>query len=239
MTILLSTPIPPPELIEAVAGHRDAKAYEQSRRVGVMDVLVPRLRACGFDPMTSGKVLDFGCGCGRLLAGWEGVRPGVLYGVDINPALVTWCQANIPFATVTQSGYMPPLDFPDATFGLVYSVSVFTHLSSEAARRWAVEMRRLIRPGGMLAVSFHGDWYNGELEKIGPNALEQLRRDGIVHHLFGRQEDTHLGSNNYATFTTRDFIEGMFKGFGAAGWYPGTEPTHFAAHQDTIFLRRV
>jgi SAM-dependent methyltransferase len=160
----------------------------------------------------------------------------VLYGVDVNPALVAWCHANIPFATVTQSRFSPPLDFADGTFGLVYCVSVFTHLSPAVCRQWAAEMRRILRPGGALAVSFHGDWYRGEVAKIGPEALERLDRDGILYHLFG--EGAAEGSNRYATFMTRGYIERLFDGFKAVRWFSGEQPTHFAADQDVIVLLR-
>jgi hypothetical protein len=69
--VMLSTRIPPPELIEAVSDHRDTAAFGESRRVGIVNVLIPWLVSCGFDPKHAGKILDFGCGCVRLLAGWE------------------------------------------------------------------------------------------------------------------------------------------------------------------------
>lgn len=46
------------------------------------------------------------------------------------------------------------LDFPDATFDLVYSFNVFEHLPDPAAT--LAEMIRVVRPGGVLVVAFTG-----------------------------------------------------------------------------------
>ncbi|MDQ3069536.1 MAG: DUF4214 domain-containing protein [Acidobacteriota bacterium] len=46
------------------------------------------------------------------------------------------------------------LDFPDASFDIAYSLSSIEHFGGVAAARAAVdEMRRVVRPGGMLAVA--------------------------------------------------------------------------------------
>jgi SAM-dependent methyltransferase len=46
------------------------------------------------------------------------------------------------------------LDFPDATFDLVYSFNVFEHLPDPAATLG--EMMRVVRPGGVIVIAFTG-----------------------------------------------------------------------------------
>jgi SAM-dependent methyltransferase len=102
-------------------------------------------------------VLDFGCGCGRVMRRWAGVSGPALFGSDYNPNLVRWCQENLTFAKFEVNGLAPPLPFADAQFDLVYALSVFTHLSEPLQREWLAELGRVIRPGGLLVFTTRGD----------------------------------------------------------------------------------
>jgi 8-oxo-dGTP diphosphatase len=53
------------------------------------------------------------------------------------------------------NGPLPPLPYAESSFDLVYGVSVFTHLSEEHQRAWLPELRRILKPGGLLLLSFH------------------------------------------------------------------------------------
>ena len=46
--------------------------------------------------------------------------------------------------------------YGDETFDLIYAISVFTHLTEELGRAWIAELRRLLRPGGLLMFTVHG-----------------------------------------------------------------------------------
>jgi SAM-dependent methyltransferase len=91
------------------------------------------------------RVLDFGCGSGRvsrhLARQWD------LYGCDVDAAAIRWSNANLPGTFVT-NGSRPPLPFPDGHFQAVLSISVFTHLDWDAQRAWAAEMGRILGGGG-------------------------------------------------------------------------------------------
>jgi SAM-dependent methyltransferase len=78
------------------------------------------------------------------------------YGADVNPRLVEWCSQNVDNFETVVSGADPPLRFGDATFELVYALSVFTHLSEEGAERWLGELARVLKPGGLLLATTHG-----------------------------------------------------------------------------------
>jgi SAM-dependent methyltransferase len=109
----LTTPLPPEDLIFLVNGHRDRHQFALSRRAS-MDNIVSLLLEAGIDVEIFTSILDFGCGCGRILAGWEGVLSSSTYlaGVDINETLVAFCKSNIPFADVYLSNAYPRFDFP-------------------------------------------------------------------------------------------------------------------------------
>ncbi len=168
--------LPPAELITQVAGADDAASFlsqgalaagnirDALRRNGVA---IERLRA----------ILDFGCGCGRVLRHWARLEGPELHGADYNPALVRWCQANLPFAQLTVNGLHPPLHYPDARFDLIYALSVFTHLTEDQHHAWMKEIRRVLRPGGLLLFTTHGD---AHLKFCDADELSAYRRGEFV-----------------------------------------------------------
>ena len=109
-------------------------------------------------PMASHRsVLDFGCGCGRVVAPLAKRYPNIGFsGTDVDTEAIEWSRAHLPAITFQTNGPLPPLSYADHEFDLVYCISVFTHLSSEHARQWLPELRRVLRPGGTLLVTVHG-----------------------------------------------------------------------------------
>ncbi len=238
MQDVLSTPLPPDDLMILVCGHANREHFALSRRSAIVDGLLPFLHEAGIDLSSCKSILDFGCGCGRILAGWEGRLNGAsLHGVDINPDLVAFCKNNIGFATVTKCGPHPPLDFAEASFDFVYAVSVFTHLSRAGAVEWAKEMARIVMPGRTLVATFHGSWYDAKLAELSMAGLDELHRFGVYVHRFG---DAAEGSNDYAAFICSDIVPMLFREFDVIKHYPGASrgPTHFAAYQDVAIMRR-
>ena len=115
------------------------------------------LEAYGRKLSTFRDVLDFGCGSGRVLRWFGDIKDHTsLVGVDINEDAIDWCQKNIPFGNFVAGPYLPPLPFPDQSFGLIYGISVFTHLNKDYEAAWLAELKRLIRPDGLLLLTFHG-----------------------------------------------------------------------------------
>ncbi len=103
------------------------------------------------------RVLDFGCGCGRVLAYLRREIAGELTGSDIDGEAIAWCQENLAeVGTFVRNEIMPPLPFPDATFDLTYAVSVFTHLPKRMERAWLRELTRVTKPGGYLLLTTNG-----------------------------------------------------------------------------------
>jgi len=150
--------LPPPYLRVLTAGTADADAFLNSGRL-VAERFERLIAAHSDSPGEPLRILDFGCGCGRVaryfLSGEDpaGVAPRRLSGCDINPKLVSWCATHLPgdFRLSTPD---PPAPFPEATFDLVYSVSVFTHLYRPGVRAWMDELARLVRPGGLALLTF-------------------------------------------------------------------------------------
>jgi SAM-dependent methyltransferase len=79
-----------------------------------------------------------------------------LWGCDIDVPSIEWINAALhPPLQAFANGEAPPLDQPSASFDLVWSVSVFTHLTDHWAG-WLAELHRVLKPGGLALISFLG-----------------------------------------------------------------------------------
>jgi SAM-dependent methyltransferase len=140
-------PVPPSELWLGYG--RSTDHYLASGRRDAESLA--RLIAASGKPLAEcRRILDLGCGAGRMLR-WmpeAGVRQAELWGADVSADHVLWCQQHLcpPFRFVTTTS-CPHLPFPDGYFDLVYAGSVFTHVS-ELVDAWLLEIRRVLAPGG-------------------------------------------------------------------------------------------
>ena len=148
--------LPPVRLRFKVAGTANAEHFLDGGRKAA-ESLRALLAAHGQPLEGQTPVLDFGCGCGRVLLHLKGLAE--LYGCDYNPELVRWCTQYLPGALVVRNNLAPPLPFETGQFRLVYALSVFTHMPEDLAGRWMAEMQRVLAPGGFVAFSTHGEHY--------------------------------------------------------------------------------
>jgi SAM-dependent methyltransferase len=116
---------------------------------------------------TAGRILDWGCGCGRVTRHFLARVPAAtILGCDIDAESMAWCARHFGGRFV-QVDLMPPLPFGEATFDVAIGCSVLTHLSAAVQEAWLEEMRRVLVPGGHLLVSTQGE-YAFELAHPGP-----------------------------------------------------------------------
>jgi SAM-dependent methyltransferase len=174
----LSMPVPGDGLMARVAGGADRASFFWSGRESVRE-LERTLAIVGRSLDSFGSILDFGCGCGRMLLWLEHLgRARALYGTDIDGEAIEWCRHNIPWARVSVNEVEPPLPFGDGAFDLVFNHSVFTHVDERRQDMWLSELRRVARPGAMIVLSVHGEVALPE----GAWALrDRLEQDGIAY----------------------------------------------------------
>jgi 2-polyprenyl-3-methyl-5-hydroxy-6-metoxy-1,4-benzoquinol methylase len=164
------------------------------------------------------KILDFGCGCGRVLRWWKGPGwkdlPGAeVHGTDYNPDLVEWCATNLSFAKIARNQLSPPVAYARDTFDLIYALSVFTHLPESGQFAWMAEFRRILRPGGHLIVSTHGDCY---LERLTQSEKQEFRSGKLVVRFGGR-----AGTNLCSTFHPAGYVrQTLAAGFAVIAHVP-------------------
>ena len=103
------------------------------------------------------KVLDVGCGNGRLtIASQNWVGPsGEAQGIDPSPEMIAIARRNAGRADPTakfEVGLVEAIPFPEATFDVVLSRLVLHHLPGDLKQRGLAEMRRVLKPGGVCLV---------------------------------------------------------------------------------------
>lgn len=147
---------PPAYLRVKVCGSIPIESYKSSQEP-TTGALIAALGRVGAKPEQFNSVLDFGCGCGRILVPFQKRMPQArFYGTDVDAALIRWSRKHLPSAEFSHNGPEPPLPYADASFDLIYAHSVFTHLDERLQFLWLEELRRVARPGAILILTVHG-----------------------------------------------------------------------------------
>lgn len=154
----LHYPLPPPDLIHRVVGSRTTTS-QTFQDGGVWEwrrIFLSFLEA-GFDLGRGGRVLDFGCGCGRILRHFTRFAHACQFvGADVDEDAIAWCRNNLDFASFEVLAKQPPSPFADGSFDAVLVFSVFSHLPDALHRRWMEDLFRITKPGAIVVVTVMG-----------------------------------------------------------------------------------
>ncbi len=187
---VINFPVPPLRIRLGIGG-RTAKAYFVN---GIFSYLPIMLTAQihGVDLRRDGniKVLDFGCGVGKQILHFTRSCPKASYfGCDVNERAIDFLKRHYEDVSLHANRSAPPLRFENGYFDLVYSISVFTHLSIEDTDLWMKELHRITREGGLCILSVFGHHGLENLMASRPNQYvgdcpKSLRDDGYLFYDF-------------------------------------------------------
>jgi SAM-dependent methyltransferase len=109
------------------------------------------MESCQLTPGNNGRVLDFGCGVGRLSTALRSYFAEV-YGVDISEKMISLAKENTPSCTFLLNQGDSLSLFQSDFFDFVYSNIVLQHQpTKEIAKSYIAEFVRVIKPGGTIA----------------------------------------------------------------------------------------
>jgi len=220
-------PLPPPEMIRLVSGLDNTAVFYWG------GILAARwikgiLAKNALDINQFSTVLDFGCGCGRVMRHWQSLSGPQFFGTDYNPYLIAWCQRFLPFAAFQTNELVPPLPYADEQFDLLYTISIFTHLEERLQMLWMEELRRVLKPGGRLLLTVHGLTHLNQL-----NAEQRARFDS-GELVVSRPE--HSGDNECGAYHPESYVRrSLAKGFLVVDFIPGGAKD---ANQDVFLLQK-
>lgn len=187
--------------------------------------------------------VDWGCGCARVMRQfWEAGKllklrePNQqrIIGVDIDPVNINWCKENMDgrgnYKVLSLEGF----DFNTAEIDLLYGISVMTHLTEHHQNLWLNEIARVVRPGGCVILTTHGEFAYYRHSRMLATAF--VERFGI----FDLTPDAAIGADKdtyyRATFHSREYIKKYWsKNFEILDVIPVAN----AFHQDFIVMRRL
>jgi SAM-dependent methyltransferase len=99
------------------------------------------------------RALDIGCGVGALHPYVRPLFPS-LHGCDISTESIARAREENPWVSYTAYS-APTLPYADGSFDLAFAVCVAHHVPPENWPGFFLEMRRVVRPGGAIAVIEH------------------------------------------------------------------------------------
>jgi len=231
-------PFPPSGLIYRVTGGYDLEGFDASayQHLALLEA------ALGSPLAERESILDFGCGCGRLLRRLIDTAPNSrLAGCDTDAGAIEWVRANLTSVDARTIEPLPPLPWADGSFDLVIGYSVFTHLDEEYQDAWLAELHRVLRPGGAGLLTIHGQaaWDRQSRTALaGRPELETVTREreelGIAHWREDGWEE-FFPDYYHTTFHTLEYVE--------AHWRKWFDSVHVDAgdywrNHDIVVVRR-
>jgi SAM-dependent methyltransferase len=149
-------PNPPEQLQVTFVGLSFEAAYSEADRF--VEAVVEELPALGHPGLKNSTVLDFGSGWGRISRVLlSQVAPNRLYAADVDPEMTALVNTTLPGINAMTVDPAPPTVLGDASMDVAVAFSVFSHLSGDAHKAWAREFGRVVRPGGVAAITILGE----------------------------------------------------------------------------------
>lgn len=229
-------PLPPLKMMVDVNAQNNAEIFEVSR-VRSAEQLKEDLLESGINISELSEILDYGCGCGRVIAGWEVIGHRFrLHGCDYNKELIDWCRWNISGIEFKQNYLGMPLPYNNGQFDLIYLFSVFTHLAYNEQISIIKEFRRILKPMGYIYLTFHGKYFEPIMLNSVPGSNNIFSEKGFLIHQAEKQ-----GSNDCWVLHKEEKLQEMFHEFGfrVVKHFEGLlrGPTHISGWQDSIVFQ--
>lgn len=182
------------------------------------------------------RILDWGCGCGRMTRYFRDIKGPLITGIDIDSDNINWCRQNLPFGHFENIPIYPPTALHDSSFDLLIGISIFTHLREKEQFLWLSELQRIASDGAILLMTIHS---NGTICRSGMDydSFDVLNVNGFLDSGHNTNLDSVMQGNDYYrnTFHTHEYImKNWSKYFEIIDIVPG----YIGNHQDLVIMRK-
>jgi SAM-dependent methyltransferase len=138
----------------------DDEFFSSGRRTVAEEVLTDMINICqGKEPKRM-RVLEIGCGAGRVTRALAGLF-GEVHAVDVSGEMIAMARQALsaaPNAHVYQNNGMDLAIVPEGKYDFAFSTIVFQHIPSyEVIENYVREVGRLLRPGALFKFQVQGD----------------------------------------------------------------------------------
>lgn len=195
-------PFPNSKLIFTIIAIPWVSEYYKSGKL-IFDDMIFQLKKANVNLSSNANILDFGCGCGRLIRHFASENKFHLFGSDLNSELINWCNKNLTFGKFQTNKISPPLNYDDNFFDLIYARSVFTHLSEELQFKWIAEIKRILKPGGVFYFTTHG---KKTIHNLTNEERNKFFNDEIVLHNYFDEGDNKFSTYQSFGWTTKNLL---------------------------------
>jgi SAM-dependent methyltransferase len=128
-----------------------------------------------FREALSGRVLEVGCGAGRIL-GYLVELAREAHGIDVSPAMVEYCRRTYPEANVRIGDLQQFADPQGEPYDVIFAGANIMDILDDAGRREVLAgMREMLAPEGMLIFNSHNLAYLD-----GDQPREEVRTQGAA-----------------------------------------------------------
>jgi len=205
--------------VHGAHGNGDVPSHASVRQLPVKDASYfehARPEVVALIPMTARRILDVGCGRGRLGDRLKERQPAEVVGIELQADAAAVARERLD-QVVEQSAEDPALDFPDGRFDCVVCADVLEHLREPA--EVLAKIRRWLTPDGALVAS-----------------LPNVRHHSVVASLLAGNwtyESAGLLDSDHVRFFTRREIEKLLyrQGFEIQALHSKPGPGYDEWHQ--------
>ncbi len=153
-------------------------------------------------------ILDWGCGPGRIIRHLPGLLSpsSKIYGTDYNAKSIEWCKNNLKGIDFNKNSIEALLPYNDNHFDFIFGISIFTHLSEQKHNEWIEELTRILKPGGLMMFTTHGNDFKRKLNK--------QERDIFDSGNIVVRGNVKEGHRTYTAYHPEKYLERLFTGHG-------------------------
>lgn len=175
------------------------------------------LRAAAELSVPGNRVYDFGGSTGRVFRHFYCQdRRFDVWTSDFKLPSYLWNQRYMPGdLRVFMNGFAPPLPLPDRHFHIVTAFSVLTHID-ELESAWLVELRRILKPSGLLYVTVHDEafWETSRRPFSSPFRRAPAARSSLRHRRSRGLGPRFIGLPAPTTAATSSTVGTTYAGIG-------------------------
>jgi len=164
-------------------------------------------------PKVETQLLDYGCGDGKYFKYWVelGLLPEHIHGLEVSEKRVMRCH-QIGWKNAQKLMPEATLPYEDASFDIINCMEVIEHIPAEEGDRVIGELRRVIKPDGVLLIStpnYPVKRFYDFCDAVFHRKWERLKDDPTHVTLFNHQRLTQLLGRRFKRIEPRPFKPGF------------------------------